>query len=249
MNELEKTKAFMEAAAYEEKRCGCLDLKNGFNPFVTVSRQAGAGANSLAAAILDILQDRRDASLFQGWQKFNQELCRKIAEEPGLNVSIDKLMKFEYRSQIDDMMDEIIAGGTPQDAVNKKIFHLIRTLAAFGKVILIGRGGVCLTRGLPLGIHIRLVAPLEIRVRRMAGLLGLSEKKAVKLVRDQDKSRALLMKTYFNKDIDDPLLYDAVWNTGTVSMEDIARSIVLMIEKKWCLCKKQPLFHKKEAGR
>ncbi len=244
MTEFQKIKSFIESVTYEEKRCSCLDWKNGQNPFVTISRQSGAGGNSLANALLEEL-GRRQGPLFQGWKRFNQELCRKIAEEPGLKVYLDELLKFEYRSAIEDMMDEIIAGNTPQDVVNKKIFHLIRTLATFGKAVLVGRGGVCLTRELPLGIHIRLVAPLEVRVKRMRDLLKLSEKKTKEFVLEQDKSRERLLKAFFGKNIDDPLLYDAIWNTGAVPIEQIARSVVMMIENKACLCKQAPLVHEK----
>ncbi len=231
MSELGKIKSFIEAVSYEGGQGPGRDWKNGRYPFVTISREAGAGGNSLGNAILDCLQEHH-GPLFQGWQRFNQELCRKIAEEPGLNVSLEPLLKFEYRSQVEDMMEEIIAGTTPQDVVNKKIFQLMRSLAGFGKVILVGRGGVCLSRDLPLGVHVRLVAPLEARIKRMGDFLELTYKKAKELVLEQDKSRAKLVKTFFNRNIDDSLLYDVVWNTGTVPMDQIARSIVLMIEKK-----------------
>ena len=241
MNEVEKLKSFIETLTYQEKRCGCLDLKKGQNPFVTISRQAGAGANTLANAILEQLAEREEP-LFQNWQRFNQELCKKIAEEPGLKVPLESLLQFEYRSEIEDMMEEIIGGNTPQDVINKKIFQWMRTLAAFGKVILVGRGGVCLTRHLPLGIHVRLIAPLSVRIKRMAALLGLTEKKAKEFVLEQDKSRAQLMKNYFNKKIEDPLLYDAVWNTGAVPMDQIASAVVALIEKKSCICKQEPVL-------
>src|SRR3989338_5695602 len=236
MSELEKIKSFLESVSYEGKQGSGLNRKDGHYPFVTISREAGAGGNSLGEAILDELKDH-SGPLFQGWQRFNQELCKKISEEPGLKVSLEPLLKFEYRSEIEDMMEEMIVGTTPQDVVNKKIFHLMNTLAAFGKVILVGRGGVCLTRDLPLGIHIRLVAPLEARIKRMGDLLGLTYKKSKELVSEQDKSRARLMRTYFNRNIDDPVLYHAIWNTGKVAMDQIARSIVLMIEKRALACK------------
>lgn len=231
MSELEKIKSFLEAVRYEKKQGPGSEKISGNYPFVTISRQAGAGGNSLGEAILDELK-KNQGPVFHGWQKFNQELCRKISEEPGLKVSLEPLLKFEYRSEIEGMMEEMIVGATPQDVVNKKIFHLMHTLASFGKVVLVGRGGVCLTRDLALGVHIRLVAPLEARIKRMGDLLGLTYKKSKELVSEQDKSRARLMKAYFNRDIDDPLLYHAVWNTGAVPMDQIARSIVFMIESR-----------------
>lgn len=242
MNELTKVKSFLETVAYEEKRCKCLNAVEGQNPFVTISRQAGAGGNTLAATVLEQLKERND-SLFKGWQRFDNELCQKIADEPGLKVSVDQLIKSEYQPEREDMMNEIVVGTSSQYAVHKVTFRLVRSLATCGKVILVGRGGVCLTRDLPLGIHIRLVAPLEIRIERMSGLLSLTGKKAKELVLKQDKARARLMKTYFSKNIDDPLLYDSTWNTGTVPIDQIAYSIVKMIEKKSCLCTKPPLFH------
>ncbi len=236
MGELGKVKSLLETLAYGEKSCKCLNgAVRGRGPFVTISRQAGAGGNSLAKEILRQLRER-EGPLLSGWQSFNQELCKKITEEPGLNVSLKSLLDSEYHSEIEDMLEEIVTGSSPQDAVNKKIFELMRTLAVFGKAILVGRGGVCLTRDLPLGVHVRLVAPLEVRVKRMGGLLGLNPKKACELVKTQDRARAKFVKRYFDRDIEDALLYDAVWNTGTTPIDQIAKAVVGMIESKACLC-------------
>jgi hypothetical protein len=38
-----------------------------------------------------------------------------------------------------------------------------------------------------------------------------------------------LVKEYFSKDIRDPLLYDVTWNTDSVSIEEIASSIIGLI--------------------
>ena len=51
-------------------------------------------------------------------------------------------------------------------------------------------------------------------------------------VKAQDHSREKLVKTYFNKRIDDPLWYDVVWNTDKVSFDQIAMLTVSMIEQK-----------------
>ena len=235
MTEFEKVKSFLQTLLYHEKESKGSDLTKGSFPFVTISRQAGAGGNTLANAIMEQLAEHKEP-VFQGWQRFNQELCKKIAEEPGLKVSLEPLLKFEYRSEIEDMMEEMIVGTTPQDIVNKKIFQFMRTLAGFGKVILVGRGGVCLTRDLPLGIHIRLIAPLEARIKRMGDLLELSHKKSKEFVLEQDKSRKNLVQTFFNRDIADPLLYDMVFNTDKMLVEDIAHSIVSMMTKKQPVC-------------
>lgn len=235
MTDFEKIKTFISSIAYKKEGEA---LRHASFPFVTISRQAGAGGNSLAEGILNELK-RHSSPALQGWQRFNQELCKKVAQEAGLKVPLEPLLKFESRSAIEDMLEEMMTGKTPQEVVNKKIFQLLRGLAVNGKVILIGRGGACLTRDLPFGVHIRLVASLEARIKRMVDLLELSYPKAKELVLEQDKSRERLVKTYFNRDVEDPLLYHAVWNTGLVSMKQIARSVVLMIEEKVSLMTEQ----------
>jgi cytidylate kinase len=113
-----------------------------------------------------------------------------------------------------------------------EIFRTIRTLATVGKVIVVGRGGVCVTRDLPNGVHVRLVAPPSVRILRMMELLHLSANEARELVSRTDRSRAKLIKTYFSKDIRDPRLYDVTWNTDSVSIEEIAASVIGLISSR-----------------
>lgn len=238
MGEVERIKALFTAMSYDERRCGCLNLKEGRNPFVTISREAGAGGHALATAI-EAAMKQEPSSLFRDWQVCDQEICRIVAEEPGIQVYYRELLSAEYHSNIEDFLRELLTGESPQDVVNKKIFKLIRTLAVCGKVILVGRAGCLVTRDLALGVHVRLVAPLEIRVRRMRQLLGLDEKRARATVREQDQARAKLVKVYFGQDIKNPLLYDAVWNTETVPVEEIARSVVAMVRERSCHCQRE----------
>jgi cytidylate kinase len=108
----------------------------------------------------------------------------------------------------------------------------MRTPANRGRVILLGRGGACLTHGFPGGVHIRLTAPKPVRVQRMRALLNLSEKEALRMMEERDRSRAALVRRYFDKDINDPLLYDAVWNTEEVSIDAIAQTVLRWVEYK-----------------
>jgi len=54
------------------------------------------------------------------------------------------------------------------------------------------------------------------------------------MIKEQDKGRSRLIKNFFNRNIDDPLLYDTLWNTDTVCIEEIARLLVGMIKDKAC---------------
>ena len=225
----EEIRQFLEGAQREGERPWNPDLRNGRHPFVTISRQTGAGGHSLAQALLEEMEKQPDP-LFHGWKMFDQELCRLILEDPKLKVSMQSLLSEEYRSQIEDILQTLIEGAATQDAVVRRTFQVLRTLATMGKVILVGRAGCCVTEGLAFGVHLRLVAPEPVRIRRMMRLLNLSsEEEARRVIKRQDADRARLVKDYFNRDINDPLLYNAVWNTDSVALETVAASVIQMI--------------------
>jgi cytidylate kinase len=97
-------------------------------------------------------------------------------------------------------------------------------------VIIVGRAGASLTRHLPGGLHLRLVASLPARVRRMMAVKDVSEKEARRAVAERDRARADLVESYFHRDINDPLLYDMVWNTETMAPDVIAATTLRGVE-------------------
>ena len=102
-----------------------------------------------------------------------------------------------------------------------------------GKVIIVGRGSAMVTRDIPGAINVRLVAPETSRVRWMMKKLKLDRPAALKAVRKQDADRRKMVKTFFQKDIDDPLLYDAVWNSETVNPHEMSHAIIGMLSHRF----------------
>jgi cytidylate kinase len=201
-------------------------------PFVTISRQAGAGGHMLARKILRLMDKQRDEEWARGWEMFDHQLCLLVAQDPKLKSSFESLLAEEYRPESFVMLSEIIAGESRQHIVNKRIFEIVRILATLGKVVIVGRAGSFITRDLGTGIHIRLIAPEPHRVRNIREFLYDTDAAARAGIRKQDRDRARLVRDYFNTDITDPLNYDAVWNTGQVSLDDIAAAVVQMLARR-----------------
>ncbi|MGI9592133.1 MAG: AAA family ATPase [Myxococcota bacterium] len=228
MGPVEALRGHLRAALRERQQAAKKQLPLGELPFITISRQAGAGGRSLASAILAEFEKHPEEPRLQGWHSFDDELCQLIVSDPELNVSFNELITESFRTRSEDLVS-VMLGKSFQDDVQQRISVTLRNLALAGKAILIGRNGVAITRDLAPGIHIRLIAARESRVRHMMGGFEISEEKAGRWVDDQDRARAKMMKSRFRQDIEDPLRYDATWNTDYVPLEAIARWAVDMV--------------------
>jgi cytidylate kinase len=116
------------------------------------------------------------------------------------------------------------------------IFHhtsdTILKLARIGRCIIVGRGGNIITAKLTGGLHVRLVAPESVRLAHLKSHFKLDDKAAEKYLHDEDTGRRRYVKTNFEKDIDDPLLYDAVLNTSTLGFQRTADIMAAMLATK-----------------
>jgi cytidylate kinase len=191
------------------------------NPFVTISREAGAGSHTLAREIIRRLEDTLP-EMGSGWEVFDYKLCHMIVQDQELSGSFNALMAEEYRSEFSQTLYDMLAGKSQQYQLYKRIFEIVRALATLGRVVIVGRAGSCITGDLPLGINIRLVADFDTRVYRMMKLLEIPEDEAVRKVREQDRDRFRLVKDFFGKDINDPHLYDVVFNTDRLGLKEMA---------------------------
>ncbi|HRT09858.1 MAG TPA: cytidylate kinase-like family protein, partial [Candidatus Paceibacterota bacterium] len=106
-----------------------------------------------------------------------------------------------------------------------KTAETILQLAQLGNVIIIGRGANVITSNLDYVFHVRLVGSLEKRIRHVQEMRQVSAKEAAALIEKEDLGRRRFLKKYFNKDIDDPLLYHLTINTDLVSYDNAARLI------------------------
>jgi cytidylate kinase len=232
MTEIHKLASFIDSLHYHEKNGPEIDPKKGRFPFVTISRQSGAGGTALSVALEEKISRLSHEPLFRGWQRCGPQLREMLSQDPSLKSLVESLRRIEYHSHAEDFISQFIYGGSSQDVVIKKMFHLMRTFAIHGKVIFVGRGSTFLTHDLPLGIHVRLEASMESRVKRMMPEFGPDEKKVRQVIEEKDKAKAELVKTFFCKNIHDPLLYDVQWNTDRVSIDEIADHLIEMVRRK-----------------
>ena len=81
-------------------------------------------------------------------------------------------------------------------------------------MILLGHGSQVIFEDRKDALHIRLVAPLSVRIARIAEMLHVSEKEAAKNVAELDKSRAGYLRNFYTTDVNDAHFYHLTINTG-----------------------------------
>jgi cytidylate kinase len=122
-------------------------------------------------------------------------------------------------SEIEDTIDDLFGLHPPSWMLVRDTAETILRLAELGNVVLIGRGANVITSGLEHVFHVRLVAPLENRLESVQQSRHMSAKEALAFIQTEDKGRRRYLKKYFHKNIDDPLLYHLVINTGVMPQD------------------------------
>ena len=103
---------------------------------------------------------------------------------------------------------------------------VIKELARSQAVIIRGRGSQFILKDQPGVMHILIVAPFDIRLKRVMDSMLLDEEKARKEMERFDSSRHEFTKRYFHAALEDPLNYDLVINTENITFEK-ATSIII----------------------
>ena len=202
-------------------------------PFITISREPGAGAWTLAERLVDALN--RDDPGEQQWTRWDRELVEKVAADFQISDRLVESLEKSHHSWLGDFLASLAFNEGPDLADEQRIFRkvasTVRALAQTGRVILVGRGGVFLTRQMPGGIHIRLVAPLEQRITNMAELLNVTRDQAEKTVREMTRLRDAFYRRYWPQEPLSPYLFTATLNTAALPPETAVRVIVEMVKQ------------------
>lgn len=103
--------------------------------------------------------------------------------------------------------------------------QVIREMAQEGGIVIIGRAGQVLLHDEPRALHVRIIAPLEVRVARVSETRGVTAEAANAQIQASDRSRRNYLRRFYHTDWDDPLLYDLVLNTEKITAATAAESI------------------------
>lgn len=176
-------------------------------PGITIARQIGAGGGDIARGIASAL----------GRPLCDREILETIAGEGRIRSQILELLDERDRSALQIWIEGILRGRlADKEDYLRALVHAVASVAAHGPAVFLGRG-VNFILGPGRGLHLRVLAPMERRLERLHDLRGLAEAEARALIERTDADRAAFVRRHFRREIDDPLAYDLVLNTASVS--------------------------------
>lgn len=193
-----------------------------YGPYLTVSREKGAGGNAIARLVGTRL----------GWPVFDNEIVDEIAQKAHVRRQLIESLDEHDRELIEDIISQML---NPEDpgisSYLRCLKQVVLTLGHQGDVVIVGHGARFILPG-KFGLGVRVVAPIEARSQRIADKAQLSLKAARVEIEKADHERANLARRQFGHDVTDPLNHDLIINTAAMSVEAAAEVVITALQKK-----------------
>jgi cytidylate kinase len=93
------------------------------------------------------------------------------------------------------------------------------------KVVIMGRGGNFLLKGIPFVLRVRVIAPIERRIEKVMEKEGVNTENARWLIEKADHEMAGAIYLIYGRDWDNPAEYEMVFNTGIQTQDEIITTI------------------------
>jgi hypothetical protein len=207
----------------EERRIAARKRPEGQDPMICVSREYGARGAAVGRMVAEQL----------GFQFYAQELIQEIAEVARVRQQVVASLDERLQDSISEWVTGLMKrdGFSPSDYL-RNLSRVVLTLARHGKGVVVGRGAhFILERKSTL--RVRIIAPLETRVARIAERDGMAPGEARATIRRIDAERVAFNRRHYGADLADPANYDLVLNTGTLGLEGATNQIVGAFESRF----------------
>jgi cytidylate kinase len=201
---------------------------------VTISREYGSGGGEIAARLAKRLQ----------WQLIDHEVVVRVAQK--LHVSEKEAEDHDER--VESLASRILKNlrlvhpTMPVTVeipltVDSRAFYearcqVIEGAVATGHVVIVGRGAQAHLAQRRNVLHVRIIAPLEMRIVYVTSREGLDQEAARARILKKDQEHARYLETFYHRHPSDPHLYDLVLNAGFLDLESAVEVISIILERK-----------------
>jgi cytidylate kinase len=190
------------------------------HPPICISRELGSGAREICHYLCQHL----------GYEIFGRSIIDEIAKDMHVQRQLIDSLDEHGRSELELIIESYLRGREieSQEYLGSLV-RVIKTLGRGGGVVLLGRGGAFILRE-QSALNVLVIAPLELRVKRLMAYNHLNEKDARKEVLAYEHAREYFVRKFFGEDIHNTGNFDLVINTGRIPPEQ-AGEVVLQALK------------------
>ncbi len=204
---------------------------------VTVSREYGSGGGEVARRVARQL----------GWRLVDHEIVGRVARTLGVSEAevevhdehvegfVSRLLRSMQR------VDPNLMAGAPVLSISAEeeekryqtaLADVVQAAVTDGHAVIVGRGSQALLAQRRDVLHVRVIAPLAVRVAYVIQREGLSQEDAQARIQLKDRTRMRYLQAAHNLQSDDPHLYDLVVNSAVLDLDSITSLIVTALEDK-----------------
>jgi CMP/dCMP kinase len=219
---------------------------------ITVSRQLGSGGDEIIEKVCQTL----------GYHQFGKAEIVRAAFEAGLST-LEAIDYSEDNFKVKNFFDRLFRRTTTvaqlhvwkenaagmrsvenididEESALALVQKAIKTAYLAGNMVIVGRGGQIILKGMANTLHVRIEAEFDDRIHNIKNQLKQSRgsktfgpvenvemrREAQDMVNSRDAASAAYIKQFYGYDWADPALYDIIINTSQVSIEMAVQSIV-----------------------
>ncbi|MCL5986725.1 MAG: cytidylate kinase-like family protein [Actinobacteria bacterium] len=176
---------------------------------ITLSRQKGSNGYYIAVKVAELL----------GYRSVGKDELLELTKEYGvLPRQFEALDEKKPGFLVTQYQDEYIR------AMNK----IIRQVAQEDNVVMRGRGSEVLTQDFKNALHIRVVAPIELRIERIRNTYKTPYNEAANMVKTSDENRSQYINVFYSVNRRRPFPYDLVINTKYIDVDSAAEYITMI---------------------
>ncbi len=167
-----------------------------------------------------------------------ESIAREVAHRLGFNLitpaKVDEIIHERY--QLDYSLSGDISQ-TPREQETSKVFAnlisaILTDLAVLNDVVVLECGGQFIFRAFPNALHVRVIAPRDIRAHNIMRDDNVSFEQALRELEDFDQRHVRFLRSSFRRPSETPERYDLILNTGALGAEQAIELILTAVRLK-----------------
>ncbi|NNF98709.1 MAG: cytidylate kinase-like family protein [Desulfobacteraceae bacterium] len=185
-------------------------------PVITICMEPGSGGHLIASEVAK----RLDLKLY------DRSILVPISNLANVDSSFLDAIEKERPTAVHDFITSVLDKKyVYKGNYLRYLKELVEIIGRVGKAVIVGRGANFI---LPAQgrFSIRVIAPLDIRVKNVSFKFGVTLDEAKKRIKEREKRRKAFVKDSFYENIDETKHYDLIINTARMDLETSVEAIL-----------------------